>query len=119
MNNELNTIGARIRACRKEMGYSQETLAAKLYMKKSTISAYENNIHDIPCSVMLEIAKALYVSPEYLLAGDTEEVWIKKLVTIAREISDERLKNLLIEQTKCMVTIGKRSEPEVTSKNEP
>lgn len=52
MNTELNTIGKRIKACRKEIGYSQEKLAEILYMKKSTISAYENGVHDISCLVL-------------------------------------------------------------------
>ena len=73
MNNELNTIGARIRACRKEMGYSQETLAAMLYMKKTTICRYEKDEHDIPASVIVELAKALQTTPNYLLMGESDE----------------------------------------------
>ena len=50
-------LGARIRECRKEIGYSQETLAAMLYMKKTTICKYEKDLHDIPSSVLVELAK--------------------------------------------------------------
>lgn len=57
MSKEINTVGARIRECRKEMGYSQEALAAMLYMKKTTICKYEKNLHDIPSSVLVELAK--------------------------------------------------------------
>ena len=39
------------------MGYSQETLAAMLYMKKTTICKYEKDLHDIPSSVLVELAK--------------------------------------------------------------
>ena len=51
---ETETIGSRIRAARKEMGYSQEELAALLYMKKTTICKYEKDLHDI-----LQIAKPI------------------------------------------------------------
>ena len=47
MNKENNTVESRIRECRKEMGYSQETLAAMLYMKKTTICKYEKGERDI------------------------------------------------------------------------
>ena len=57
MNKEISSVGARIRECRKEIGYSQETLAAMLYMKKTTICKYEKDLHDIPSSVLVELAK--------------------------------------------------------------
>ena len=57
MNKEISSVGARIRECRKEIGYSQETLAAMSYMKKTTICKYEKDLHDIPSSVLVELAK--------------------------------------------------------------
>ena len=72
MSKEIKTVGARIRECRKEMGYSQETLAAMLYMKKTTICKYEKDLHDIPSSVFVELAEALHTTPNYLLLGDVE-----------------------------------------------
>lgn len=56
---ETETIGSRIRAARKELGYSQEELAALLYMKKTTICKYEKDLHDIPSSVIVQLAKIL------------------------------------------------------------
>ena len=88
MNKENNTVGSRIRECRKEMGYSQETLAAMLYMKKTTICKYEKDEHDIPSSVMVELAKALHTTPNYLLLGDIEEdVYTDQIEHTARRFS--------------------------------
>ena len=102
------TIGKRIKACRKEIGYSQEKLAEILYMKKSTISAYENDVHDISCLVLMEIAKALYVSPEYLLVGNcVNDSWTKNVMLLAKEITDDKMRKLLIEQMKSIISIEK------------
>lgn len=95
-------------ACRKEIGYSQEKLAEILYMKKSTISAYENGVHDISCLVLMEIAKALYVSPEYLLVGNcVNDSWTKNVMLLAKEITDDKMRKLLIEQMKSIISIEK------------
>ena len=88
MSKEIKTVGARIRECRKEMGYSQETLVAMLYMKKTTICKYEKDEHDIPSSVMVELAKALHTTPNYLLLGDIEEDdWMDDMIQILQKIS--------------------------------
>ena len=103
MNNELNTIGARIRACRKEMGYSQETLAAMLYMKKTTICRYEKDEHDIPSSVIVELAKALQTTPNYLLMGESDEdSWEEDMILILERITDPAMRKLAMQQLKCI-----------------
>ncbi len=67
MNKNENTIGSRIRECRKAMGLSQEALAELLYVKKNTICRYEKDEHDIPSSSIVALAKALHTTPNYLL----------------------------------------------------
>lgn len=42
-----NTIGKRIRECRIKLGMTQEELAERLYIKKATVSAYENDKFDM------------------------------------------------------------------------
>ena len=44
MTKETNTVGSRIRERRKALGLSQKALAELLYLKKATISKYENDI---------------------------------------------------------------------------
>lgn len=106
MNTELNTIGARIRACRKEMGYSQETLAAMLYMKKTTICRYEKDEHDIPSSVIVELAKALHTTPNYLLMGESDDdSWVEDMLQILERITDPAMRKLAMQQLKCIADI--------------
>ncbi|MDT3844784.1 MAG: helix-turn-helix domain-containing protein [Bacillota bacterium] len=103
MNTELETIGKRIRACRKNMGYSQETLAAMLYMKKTTICRYEKDEHDIPSSVIVELAKALQTTPNYLLMGeDQEDSWEEDVIRILDRIKDSAMRKLAISQLQCI-----------------
>ena len=99
MNKEINTVGARIRECRKDMGYSQETLAAMLYMKKSTICKYERDEHDIPSSALVELARALHTTPNYLLLGDIEEDdWMDDMIQILEKIKRPELRTLAKKQ---------------------
>lgn len=95
MSKEINTVGARIRECRKEMGYSQDTLAAMLYMKKTTICKYEKDLNDIPSSVLVELAKALYTTPNYLLLGDVEGGdWLDDMIQMLEKIKRSEMKEL-------------------------
>lgn len=104
MNKEVNTIGARIRECRKEMGYSQETLAAMLYMKKTTICKYEKDQHDIPSSVIVELAKALHTTPNYLLLGDIEEDdWMDDMIQMLEKIKKSEYRELAKKQLAILI----------------
>ena len=116
MNKENNTVGSIIRECRKEMGYSRETLAAMLYMKKTTICKYEKDEHDIPSSVMVELAKALHTTPNYLLLGDIEtDDWMDDMIQILQKISKSEYRELAKKQIELIVRISviiKREERE-------
>lgn len=103
MNTELDTIGKRIRACRKNMGYSQETLAAMLYMKKTTICRYEKDEHDIPSSIIVDLAKELLTTPNYLLMGEShEDSWEEDVIRILDWIKDPAMRKLTIRQLQCI-----------------
>lgn len=107
MSKEINTVGARIRVCRKEMGYSQETLAAMLYMKKTTICKYEKDLHDIPSSVLVELAKALHTTPNYLLLGDVEvDDWMDDMIQMLEKIQKPEIKELVKKQIALLVQLG-------------
>ena len=106
MNKENNTVGLRIRECRKEMGYSQETLAAMLYMKKTTICKYEKDEHDIPSSVLVELAKALHATPNYLLLGDIEtDDWLDDMILLLEKIKRPEYRELARKQMVCLTEI--------------
>ena len=107
MKKEISTVGARIRECRKEMGYSQETLAAMLYMKKTTICKYEKDLHDIPSSVLVELAKALHTTPNYLLLGDVEvDDWMDDMIQMLEKIQKPEIKELAKKQIALLVQLG-------------
>ena len=107
MSKEINTVGARIRVCRKEMGYSQETLAAMSYMKKTTICKYEKDLHDIPSSVLVELAKALHTTPNYLLLGDVEvDDWMDDMIQMLEKIQKPEIKELAKKQIALLVQLG-------------
>ena len=107
MSKEINTVGTRIRECRKEMGYSQETLAAMLYMKKTTICKYEKDQHDIPSSVLVELAKALHTTPNYLLLGDVEEDdWMDDMIQMLEKIKRLEYRELVKKQIEMLAEIG-------------
>ena len=62
------SIGERIKKCREELGLSQEELAKKIgYSSRSTINKIEKGLSDISQSKVIEFAKALNTTPEYLM----------------------------------------------------
>ena len=106
MVTESNTVGARIRECRKAMGYSQEELAELLYMKKNTICRYERDEHDIPASNIVALAEALETTPDYLLLGKTEEdSWMKDVMRVLGSIQDPTMRKLALDQLKCIASV--------------
>lgn len=65
---DASKIGARIKATREELGYTQKDLAEELGFNKSTIQRYESGgIKKIKIPVIQAIAATLNVNPEWLL----------------------------------------------------
>ena len=56
-------------------------------LKKTTICKYEKDLHDIPSSVLVELAKALHTTPNYLLLGDVEADDWRLLVKVIKELT--------------------------------
>jgi transcriptional regulator with XRE-family HTH domain len=66
----VGSIGWRIKQLRKERGMTQAELAKKSGVSQPTISDYENGIaQQHRANVVLRIAAALEVTPEFLLTG--------------------------------------------------
>ena len=64
----MNIIALRIKERREQLGLSAEQLAEKIGKAKTTIYRYESGfIEKMPSSVLSDIAKALNVSPTYLM----------------------------------------------------
>jgi len=64
---ELESIGKRIQAHRKNKRLSQEMLAKKLNISRNTLTKLEGGFRDFKTTEVLSIAKALEVSADYLL----------------------------------------------------
>jgi len=71
VENDFNEIIGRIRDRRLELGLSYQDLADKTGMSKSTLQRYETGfIKNIPLSKVEALAKALRVTPEYLMGWE-------------------------------------------------
>lgn len=65
------TIGQKIKARRKELHMTADTLAARIGKNRATVYRYENeSIEKLPANILHEIASALQVTPEYLMGWD-------------------------------------------------
>lgn len=63
------TIGKRLRSLRKSRGWSQERLGEALAVSKGMVSQWENDIVTIPIDRLLELAKHVEFSFDWLLKG--------------------------------------------------
>ena len=74
-----------------------------LYMKKTTICRYEKDEHDIPSSVIVELAKVLHTTPNYLLMGESDDnSWEEDMIRIMERIADPAMRKLAMQQLKCI-----------------
>ena len=68
-------IGERIRLRREELGMTQSELARMVgYTSRSTINKIEKDGRGISQNKIVDIAKALRVTPSYLMGWEDEEV---------------------------------------------
>ena len=68
-------IGERIKARREELGMTQDELARAVgYKWRSSINKIELNAQRLPQRKIEEIARALKVTPSYLMGWEDEEV---------------------------------------------
>ena len=68
------TIGKRIKERRLSLGMTVDELAMKLGKNRATVYRYESDeIKDMPLSVLVPLADALYTTPTYLIGIEVEE----------------------------------------------
>ncbi|PSR36835.1 MAG: hypothetical protein C7B44_06900 [Sulfobacillus thermosulfidooxidans] len=63
-------LGQRLRAVRKQRGYTQAELADKVGVSQFTLSHYENGTRNPPIDVLTQLADALGTSADYLLGRE-------------------------------------------------
>jgi len=84
--NFLKELGQRVKSRRLDLGLSQEELAQRCnYAARSSINRLEQGLLDIPQSKVMAVAKALDVTPAFLM-GWEEEV----LMTVGDRIKNRR-----------------------------
>lgn len=101
------TIGMRIRECRLKMGMTQEELEELLYIKKATVSAYENDRFDMKVSVLKDIARVLKTTVAYLVEGESEGISPEamQIAMMLQGMKSEELRKAAIEQVKVLVGV--------------
>lgn len=68
------TVGARLRARRKQLGFSAEYIAERLGCSPATVYRWENgDIEKMPIDSIVPVAAVLGVTPAYLLGWEDEK----------------------------------------------
>jgi transcriptional regulator with XRE-family HTH domain len=69
----MASVGERIKKRRAELGWTQEQLAQKAGISKSFLSDLENSKRSVGADNLLDIARALGVSLDFLMTGEASK----------------------------------------------
>lgn len=72
------TLGDRIKERRTDLGWTQDVLAQKAGISKGFLSDLENNKRNISAETLLDVAKVLGLSLDYLMTGADGEPGMKE-----------------------------------------
>lgn len=94
------TLGQKIREYRLKRGMTQETLAEKLFSRKSTVSEYENDKIDMKISLLREIAKVLGTPLSHLLSEEYDDIddEVMQMAMALKQIKSIELRKAAIKQ---------------------
>ena len=97
------TIGMRIKECRKKLGMTQEELAEKMFVPKTTISSYERDVVDMKMGTIKNLAMVLHTTAGYLIDGEKEK-FDDDVIRVAMMLQDmpEALRKVAVEQVKVL-----------------
>lgn len=70
----MTNLGNIIKSLRLQRNWSQEELARRVGVKKSSISAYENDTRQPSYDVLIDLAKTFDVSTDYLLEMENDHI---------------------------------------------
>lgn len=87
-------IGGRIRKRRVELGWTQEQLCQKAGISKGFLSDLENDKRSVSAENLLDIARALSLSLDYLMTGKASEEQPTEVAipaSLAKFAAEERL----------------------------
>lgn len=91
----METLGDRLKALRKEKGYTLEQVAEKLNTTKVTLSRYENNLREPKRETISQFAKLFNVSTDYLHGHTNNKFTLTKEDKMDIKNSLEKLKSEL------------------------
>jgi len=69
----METVGERIKSRREELGWKQEDLAKRAEISKGFLSDLENGKRNVGADKLLDIARALKLSLDFLMTGKDAE----------------------------------------------
>lgn len=69
----LKAFGARLKQLRKQKGWTQKELAAKVDIRFPQLNKYECGLHAPPLEKLVELAEVLGTPVDYLLTGDRSD----------------------------------------------
>ncbi len=100
---DITTVGGRLQKLREEKHLTQEQLAEIMYVRKSTISAYENDKVDIKGSVLIELSKHLDTTPNHILGVEEKEnTFLSEAEALLSNIKDEKMQEILLIQLRAL-----------------
>jgi transcriptional regulator with XRE-family HTH domain len=70
----MNSVGERIKARRLDLGWTQEELCRKAGISTGFLSDLENQKRSVSAETLLDIARVLSLSLDYLMKGGTTQV---------------------------------------------
>lgn len=101
------TVGGRIKKLRIDAGLTQEELGYALNMEgKSVIYGYESNRRRPDWDVLLDLAKILCTTPEYIITGvsqDGEDPYISAVVALMKTMETDKEKKIALEHVKLVM----------------
>jgi transcriptional regulator with XRE-family HTH domain len=90
----VSSVGERIKTRRLELEWTQDQLCQKAGISKGFLSDLENNKRSVSADNLLDIARALSLSLDYLMTGDASEskpVEVPIPASLAKFAAEERL----------------------------
>jgi transcriptional regulator with XRE-family HTH domain len=101
-------VGERIKKRRLELGWTQDQLCQKAGISKGFLSDLENDKRSVSANNLLDIARALSLSLDYLMTGDATVKPVTEVsipATLARFAADE---GISLRQTLMLLDMQKQ-----------
>lgn len=103
---DTSTVGGRIKKLRLELGLSQEQLGYALGMEgKCVIYGYESNRRGVSWDVLVELARVLHTTPEYIMTGSEpdEDPYVIEAAALIRSLKTEKAKKAALEHIRLVM----------------